>query len=183
MKIYTKTGDGGETSLYGGERRSKADLRVEAYGVVDELQAALGVISAFAELSSDILVFVQAVQRDCFVLSAMLARTETKVERKDPLLKKDRVGWLEAQIDAWEATLPTLRAFILPGGSLIGSHAHLARAICRRAERAVIALNQAEAVDMLIPRYLNRLSDALFVMARAINHRSGIPEEEWHATD
>lgn len=179
MKIYTKTGDSGETSLYGGERRQKSDLRIVAYGEVDELQAALGIVVSLLAVESSLTEVLRAVQSDCFTLSTELARTETKASRKDPVLAEARVAWLEAHIDTWQQTLPELQNFILPGGSPAGAHLHLARTICRRAERGVVALAHQETLRPLLAQYLNRLSDALFVMARVANQDAGVAEQIW----
>ena len=182
MKIYTKTGDAGETSLYGGERRSKHDLRIAAYGDVDELQAVLGVAilalnqNGMEDVSTDL----QKVQFDGFILCSELARTETKVERKDPTITEEHIAWLEERIDHYEEMLPPLRAFIMQGGALPGANLHVARAVCRRAERSVIALTKTESLSALCYKYLNRLSDLLFVLARVANQQMGQPEVEWH---
>lgn len=180
MKIYTRTGDGGETGLYGGGRRPKSDVRIAAYGEVDELQAALGLVRAQVGTAQPLNNLLKSIQSDCFVLSCELARTATKPERKDPVLTADRVAYLEQEIDQASAALPELTAFILPGGSVLGAELHLARTICRRAERGVVALAQAEAISPLLPQYLNRLSDLLFVLARQANQEACVPEEEWH---
>lgn len=182
MKIYTKTGDAGDTSLYGGERRSKNDVRIAAYGDVDELQAVLGVAiialtdAGMEEVAKDL----QKVQFDGFVLCSELARTETKVERKDPSITEEHIDWLETRIDHYQEALPPLRAFIMQGGVLPGANLHVARAVCRRAERSVITLTKVEPLSILCQQYLNRLSDLLFVLARVANHTLGQPEVEWH---
>ncbi|HSI20832.1 MAG TPA: cob(I)yrinic acid a,c-diamide adenosyltransferase [Verrucomicrobiae bacterium] len=182
MKIYTKTGDGGDTGLYGGERRPKDDPRIVAYGDVDELQAVLGLARAYANKRPDISDVLYAIQQDCFVICAELARTETKKARKDPVLGLERVVWLEESIDAFDATLPVLTAFIVQGGALLGAHLHVARTVGRRAERSVIGLAHTENVSQVVRTYLNRLSDLLFVLARTANHQDGSPEEELHAS-
>lgn len=182
MKLYTKTGDAGETSLYGGKRRPKNDLRVTAYGEVDELQAVLGLAIAHCQADGldDLLGVLQSIQNDGFILCSQLARGENVQNKEnEPVLSAGRVVWLESQIDSYETQVPPLRAFIVQGGSLSGAHLHLGRAVCRRAERAVVALSQKEAVDSLSSIYLNRLSDLLFVMARVANHRLGKAEVQW----
>jgi cob(I)alamin adenosyltransferase len=156
MKIYTKTGDSGETSLFDKTRVSKADARVDAYGEVDELNACLGAARA-AGVDDEIAGLIEWLQKDLFAVGARLP---------------------DQAIDRLEETLPPLRRFILPGGSSSGALLHLARTVCRRAERRVIALG-ATAVEPVLIVYLNRLSDLLFVMARAVNHRAGVPETEW----
>ena len=179
MKIYTKTGDAGETSLFGNTRVSKAAPRVEAYGEVDELNACLGAARA-AGVDEEIAALVESLQKDLFALGARLAdpsaRIAPRVEKA--VIGDEAVRRLEETIDRLEATLPPLRRFILPGGSPAGALLHLARTIGRRAERRVIGLG-ADAVDPVLIVYLNRLSDLLFVMARAVNQRSGVPEIEW----
>jgi cob(I)alamin adenosyltransferase len=178
VKIYTKTGDSGETSLFDNTRVSKADARVDAYGEVDELNACLGAARA-AGVDEDVSALIEALQKDLFALGARLADPSARIA---PRVEKASIGdaavqRLEQAIDRLEETLPPLRRFILPGGSGSGALLHLARTICRRAERRVIALHPA--VDPVLIVYLNRLSDLLFVMARAVNHRAGIPETEW----
>lgn len=179
MKIYTKTGDTGETSLFDNTRVSKADARVDAYGEVDELNACLGVARA-GGVDDEIGALIDSLQKDLFALGARLAdptvRIATRVEKV--VIGRDAVERLELTIDRLEATLPPLRRFILPGGSPAGAALHLARTICRRAERRVIALGSG-AVDPILLVYMNRLSDLLFVMARFVNHRAGVPETEW----
>ena len=179
MKIYTKTGDTGETSLFDNTRVSKADARVDAYGEVDEVNACLGAARA-AGVDGAMAALIESLQKDLFALGARLAdpasRIAPRVEKA--AITDASVQRLEQEIDRLEETLPPLRRFILPGGSGSGALLHLSRTVCRRAERRVIALG-AGAVDPLIIIYLNRLSDLLFVMARAVNHRSGITETEW----
>jgi cob(I)alamin adenosyltransferase len=179
MKIYTKTGDSGETSLFDNTRVSKADARVDAYGEVDEVNACLGAARA-AGVDEDIAAVIELLQKDLFALGARLADPSARIA---PRVEKAAIGdaavqRLEQAIDGLEDTLPPLRRFILPGGSPPGALLHLARTVCRRAERRVIALGSG-AVDPIVVVYLNRLSDLLFVMARAVNHRAGFPETEW----
>jgi cob(I)alamin adenosyltransferase len=179
VKIYTKTGDSGETSLFGNTRVSKADARVDAYGEVDEVNACLGAARA-AGVDAETSALIEALQKDLFALGARLADPSSRIgERVTKVAIGDAdVLRLEQAIDTLEATLPPLRRFILPGGSAAGSLLHVARTVCRRAERRVIALGPT-AVDPILIVYLNRLSDLLFVLARGVNHRSGIPETEW----
>jgi cob(I)alamin adenosyltransferase len=179
LQIYTKTGDTGETSLFDNTRVSKADARVDAYGEVDELNACLGVARA-ADVDDDIGALIESLQKDLFALGARLAdpsaRIAARVEKV--VIGSDTIERLELTIDRLEAMLPPLRRFILPGGSPAGSALHLARTVCRRAERRVIGLGGG-AVDPILLVYMNRLSDLLFVMARVVNHRAGVPETEW----
>lgn len=178
MKIYTKTGDTGETGLVGGARVRKHDARVAAYGEVDELNAALGVALASEPGLRKLLL---EIQRDLFALGAQLADPSATIGEKKAkaAIGTEQVSRLEAAIDEREAQLPPLRAFILPGGSPLGAQLHLARAVCRRAERAITALAAAQPVDPLLIVYVNRLSDLLFVLARRANQRAGVPEEQW----
>jgi len=179
MKIYTKTGDTGETSLFDKTRVSKADPRVDAYGEVDELNACLGAARA-AGVDADIAALVEHLQKDLFAVGARLADPTSRIAARvvKASIADDDVARLEEAIDRLEETLPALRRFILPGGAPAGALLHLARTVCRRAERRVIALGPA-AVDPIVIVYLNRLSDLIFVMARAVNHRAGVPETEW----
>jgi cob(I)alamin adenosyltransferase len=179
VKIYTKTGDRGETSLFDGTRVPKTDPRVAAYGDVDELQAVIGVAAANA-LDRELADMVVSLQRDLFALGARLADPSHKIAARVSKIVIDdaSVSRLEHWIDGLEAGLPALKHFILSGGSPGGASLHLARTVCRRAERAVLSLGP-DAVDPIVLVYLNRLSDLLFVMARAANHRAGLAETEW----
>ena len=178
MKIYTRTGDAGETSLFDGSRVSKADSRVDAYGDVDELNAWLGLARA-ARLDADLDQPLVRIQQDLFALGAQLADPGERIaERvlKASLADAD-VERLEALIDRLESELPPLRRFILAGGSPTGAALHVARTVCRRAERRIVSL--APVPDAVLIKYVNRLSDLLFVLARVVNHRAGVPEIEW----
>jgi len=179
MRIYTKTGDRGDTGLFDGTRVSKADPRVEAYGGVDELNAWLGVIRS-AEPGPDVDALLMRIQRDLFALGAMLADPAHKIASRvdKAALDEDDVTRLEKAIDLFEAELPALRRFILAGGTQAGAQLHLARTVCRRAERHMVALG-VDSVDLVAITYINRLSDLLFVIARVVNHRAGVPEVEW----
>ena len=179
MKIYTKTGDAGETSLFGNARVSKADPRVDAYGEVDEVNACLGAALAVG-VGDDIAAVLATVQKDLFAVGARLADPSSRIAARvtKAAVTAEQIELLEKTIDRLETELAPLRRFILPGGSPAGALLHLARTVCRRAERRVVALG-ADAVEPGVIIYLNRLSDLLFVMARAVNHRAGIPETEW----
>ena len=179
MKIYTKTGDSGETSLFDNTRVSKADARVDAYGEVDEMNACLGAARA-AGVDAETSALIETLQKDLFALGARLADPSSRIAGRvtKASIGEADVQRLEQAIDRLESTLPPLRRFILPGGSPAGALLHLARTVCRRAERRVIGLGPG-AVDPILVVYLNRLSDLLFVMARAVNHRAGAPETEW----
>jgi cob(I)alamin adenosyltransferase len=180
MKIYTRTGDAGGTALFGGTRVSKADPRVAAYGDVDELNACLGTVRAHSEVSGDIVELIEQLQKDLFAIGARLADPAVKIaERVTKVAVADAdIQRLEDWIDRFEAELRPLRRFILPGGSRAGSLLHLSRTVCRRAERQIVALGPDQ-VEPHVLAYVNRLSDLLFVMARAVNHRAGQPEVEW----
>jgi cob(I)alamin adenosyltransferase len=178
MKIYTRTGDGGQTSLFGGARVSKADPRVDAYGEVDELNAWLGLVRS-STLDRDLDEAIVQLQRDLFAVGARLADPASKIAPRvaKAALQDVDVERLESLIDRLDGELPPLTRFILAGGSPAGAALHVARGVCRRAERRMIALEPA--VDPVLIRYINRLSDLLFVMARAVNHRAGLTETEW----
>lgn len=179
VKIYTRTGDAGETALLGGTRVSKASPRVEAYGNVDELNAWFGLVRASgtdAQLGS----MLEQMQRDLFAIGARLADPAHRVADR---LAKTAIGdgdvrRLEGWIDELESGLPPLRRFILAGGAPSGAALHVARTVCRRAERSMVALG-ADAFEPELLVYINRVSDLLFVMARAANHRAGLHETEW----
>ena len=179
-KIYTRTGDGGETGLLDGSRVGKDDARVTAYGEIDELCAVLGVVRAGSRYRS-LAALLGKIQGDLFALGAQLADPKARIasRKSKAALAPESVKGLEAAIDLHEARMKPLRAFILPGGSKTGSLLHLARTVCRRAERAVVTLTREAAVDPLVLIYLNRLSDLLFVLARHENQRLGKPEERW----
>lgn len=180
MKIYTRRGDGGETDLLGGGRVGKDDRRVEAYGEVDELNACLGA-AASASPHADLRDLVRALQATLFSLGAHLASPdEARRERAAiPGVGEADVEELEKRIDALEAELLPLQRFILPGGSPAAAAFHVARTVCRRAERRAVALARGEPLSPVALRYLNRLSDLLFVVARVENRRSGVPDVEW----
>jgi len=179
MKIYTKTGDAGETGLFGGSRVSKASLRVDAYGQVDELNSAIG--WARVEVSdSGIDALLNRIQNELFEVGAELgSTTERKQKSAIPRIEESQVQALERAIDQYEQGPPPLTTFVLPGGSESAARFHLARCICRRAERSLVALSTQEELRGELFRYLNRLSDLLFVLARYGNHRAGVGDIPW----
>lgn len=182
VKIYTKTGDHGETGLFDGSRVAKHDPRVEAYGDVDELNALLGVVLGFIRDDEEIRNCLLTIQRELFVIGAHLADPTARVEAKrgeKASLSEAHVTRLEQWIDAFETALPPLRQFILPGGSKGGAALHHARTVCRRAERQIVKLSQQAPVSPLMITYMNRLSDFLFVTARLENLRQDRPEIPW----
>jgi cob(I)alamin adenosyltransferase len=180
MKIYTRTGDAGGTALFGGTRVSKADPRVAAYGDVDELNACLGGVRAQSEVAGDVAGLLEQLQKDLFAIGARLADPAEKIaERVTKVAVTDAdVQRLEEWIDRFEAELPPLRRFILPGGNRAGALLHFSRTVCRRAERSIVSLG-TDRVEAHLLAYINRLSDLLFVVARVVNHRAGQPEVEW----
>ncbi|MGH7361712.1 MAG: cob(I)yrinic acid a,c-diamide adenosyltransferase [Candidatus Methylomirabilales bacterium] len=180
MKIYTRTGDKGETGLFDGTRVSKADPRVEAYGAVDETNALLGVAAA-STTDAELRGILHDLQRDLFAVGAQLADPKwgVKPRKEKTRLTEGRVTELETLIDRAEAELPALKRFILPGGSQVGAVLHLARTVCRRAERRMVALTATAAVAPLLITYVNRLSDLLFVLARLASRRDGCEEIPW----
>jgi cob(I)alamin adenosyltransferase len=179
-KIYTKTGDAGETSLFGGKRLPKHHLRIETYGTVDELNAFLGLLrdGLSREEGRE---WLQIIQNRLFTVGANLASDPEKPLATPDLFESD-IELLEKAIDQMESELPPLKNFILPGGHPLVSQAHVARTVCRRAERLASALGSEESVDPLILRYLNRLSDFLFVFSRKIGQDLGVAEVIWTAT-
>lgn len=178
-RIYTKTGDAGDTGLFDGTRVSKSDPRVDAYGDVDELAAWLGLARARSS-HDDLNELIDHIQKKLFAMGARLADPRHRISGRldKAALEMHHVERLEQVIDLLEQELPPLRKFILAGGSEVGATLHLARAVCRRAERRVVGLG-SDAVDTVVVVYLNRLSDLLFVMARVANVRAGVPETEW----
>jgi cob(I)alamin adenosyltransferase len=184
VKIYTKTGDAGETGLFGGGRTPKDSPRVTAYGEVDELNAALGLARALApEQFADTM--LQSIQRDLFTIGAELATPDPDNLHKalarsgGSAIGDAAIATLEDAIDGHESRLEPLKHFILPGGTPKAAALHLARTVCRRAERAVVAAARHERISPAILRYLNRLSDLLFVLARAANAHAGCPDVKW----
>lgn len=177
FKIYTKTGDKGTTGLYGGKRVSKNNIRIEAYGTVDELNALIGHLADTIDYQ-DLVAELRLIQHDLFLLGSHLA-TDPEKPMQLPPLPEFRIGDMERGIDIWEEALPPLKNFILPGGHPVVSLTHWTRCICRRAERNIVALSQHSPVDNIIIQYFNRLSDYLFVLARFLSFRLGVEEIKW----
>lgn len=176
MKIYTKTGDQGTTALFSGGRVSKAHPRVEAYGTVDELNSALGVVRALQPTSDE---WLHRIQVELFTLGADLATPLASEASWVVRVSAEPITWLEERIDEMSAMLPQLQNFILPGGCLVAAHLHVARTICRRAERLTVELSEAEEINPQVVIYLNRLSDFLFTLARYENANAQINDEKW----
>jgi cob(I)alamin adenosyltransferase len=178
MKIYTKTGDLGTTSLFGGKRVSKSDLRIDTYGTVDELNSWIGVLRD-QQVNKERKTVLVAIQDRLFTIGSILATEPGNTKVKIPALQEDDVIYLEKQIDELETTLQPMRSFVLPGGHESVSFAHVARTVCRRAERITIALNHAEPINPLVIKYLNRLSDYIFVLSRKMTDELGAEETPW----
>ena len=188
MKIYTKTGDKGETSLYGGTRVSKAAARVESYGTLDELNAFIGL--AKAEISDEkVLSQLQKIQFDLFTVGSEAATPTDKLllangkNRLDLMISEEEISELEYWMDDLDASLEPLQFFILPSGGKAAASVHVCRTVCRRAERAMVHLNETEEVRPELIKYLNRLSDYLFILARYISKISGEKEEYWNPSE
>ena len=183
MSIYTRTGDTGTTALFGGKRVLKCEELVDVYGSIDELNSWVGSIAS--ELATpDVQQFLEIIQSDLFTIGSTLAGW--KETPQGPALKgpkgralEERIKEMESRIDLMEKALPPIRNFILPGGTHLGAHTHVARAICRRVERQVVALSQKQRVDPIILTYINRLSDLFFMLARFINNKAGKKEVLW----
>ncbi len=178
MKVYTKTGDKGKTSLIGGKKVSKADLRIEAYGTVDELNSFIGMLRDHEANHSrgDIM---QEIQDILFVIGSILATVPGYTKFKLPEITEDQVTMLESAIDQMEESLPQLKYFVLPGGHSAVSLAHVCRTVTRRAERSIIRLDHEEPVSAVILKFLNRLSDYFFVLSRKIGQEQQAPEVNW----
>lgn len=178
MKIYTKTGDKGTTALFGGKRVSKADLRIETYGTVDELNSYVGLVrdQPVNQIRKNILV---EIQDRLFTIGSILATEPGNTKVKIPSLHVDDVTALEKEIDAMDASLPPMKSFVLPGGHQSVSFCHVTRTVCRRAERLVIALDAQEKIDPVVVQYLNRLSDYLFMLSRKMSAELNAEEMPW----
>lgn len=180
MKIYTRTGDAGTTSLVGGKRVSKASARLEAYGTVDELNSFIGLLLASADIDADSRNALTMVQNKLFNVGAYLATDNSGNPTLKPAgLDNTYIEALEQQIDRLTERLPQLHSFILPGGTKAAAIANVCRTVCRRAERHIVALGQENHVDDTVTRFINRLSDYLFTLGRHLNHTAGIAEPEW----
>lgn len=179
MKVYTRTGDDGQTGLFGGARVSKASLRVEAYGSIDELNSVIG-LARTAALPTNIDQELGRIQNELFEVGAELATVPAKLDKLTlPKICADDTARLERAIDALDETLEPLKTFILPGGSLAGAHLNVARTVARRAERVMVELASAEPLRDELIRYVNRLSDLLFTMAREANRVAGVADVPW----
>jgi cob(I)alamin adenosyltransferase len=181
-RIYTRRGDSGQTSLAGGQRVAKDALRIECYGTVDELNAAVGSACVQASLDArtqELSSILLRVQHELFNLGSILATIPEDVGPQQPRVTAADIAQLESEIDAMNDSLPPLRSFVLPGGTEINARLHLARTVCRRAERLTVALSRQESVSGEAVQYLNRLSDALFVWSRWVNHKLGAGEVLW----
>lgn len=177
-KIYTKTGDKGQTSLIGGKRVPKYHERIEAYGTVDELNSFIGLIKDH-DIDKHYKEVLLKIQDRLFVAESLLARDEGEVKVKLPELSESDIEYLEKEIDEMQKQLPELASFILPGGGLAASYTHVARTVCRRAERIIIKLSETVEVNELVIRYFNRLSDYLFVLARKLAQEMGEGDVLW----
>lgn len=180
MKIYTKTGDKGDTALFGGKRISKGELRIECYGTVDELNSYVGLLrdQTVNEKRKSVLI---EIQDRLFTIGSILATEPGNTKVKIPALAAADISFLEQQIDSMESELTPMKSFILPGGHPSVSFGHIARTVCRRAERITIRLNQAEEVDAMVITYLNRLSDYIFVLCRKMTKELDAEETPWQA--
>lgn len=178
MKIYTKTGDKGTTALFGGARVPKHHIRIESYGTVDELNSYIGLLR-HREIGSENQEVLGEVQDRLFTLGSILATDPSKSNMKVPELIEADVELLEKEIDRMMEVLPEMRSFVLPGGNDSVSFCHIARCVCRRAERLAVQLNEEEPIDHLVITYLNRLSDYLFALSRMIGKRDNAPEVPW----
>lgn len=178
MKVYTKTGDQGKTSLIGGTKVEKSNLRIEAYGNVDELNSFIGLLRD-QDVNKDRQEILQFIQDTLFVIGSIMATTPGYTKFKLPDITDDHISRLESEIDEMSEPLPELKYFILPGGHQSVSVAHVCRTVCRRTERSIIRIHQEEEVDSTILKFLNRLSDYFFVLGRKMGMELGAPEINW----
>jgi cob(I)alamin adenosyltransferase len=184
-RIYTKAGDGGDTRLVGGQKVRKDSLRIEAYGTVDELSACLGLVRTALDAedappgAAALAAILLRVQNELFNLGSDLATLAADHRPTQPVIEPRHTAALEREIDTWNESLPELRSFVLPGGGMVASYLHLARTVCRRAERLIVRLGDAEPIGAAVVPYINRLSDALFVMGRHAARLYSEPEPLW----
>jgi cob(I)alamin adenosyltransferase len=181
-RIYTRTGDAGDTHLVGGQRVAKDNLRIECYGTVDELNSFVGAARVTAESEpavASLAAILKRIQHELFNLGSILATLPADVHPKQPRVTSAEIDQLEREIDQANSVLPALRSFVLPGGSRLDADLHVCRTVCRRAERLLVGLARVESVPEEAIRYLNRMSDALFVWSRWANHASGVAETLW----
>jgi cob(I)alamin adenosyltransferase len=178
MKIYTKTGDKGQTSLFGGQRVAKHDLRIEAYGTVDELNSYIGLIRD-QDIDTGSIATLIEIQDRLFTVGSILATEPGNTKVKVPQINEEDITLLEKEIDKMNESLPEMRSFVLPGGHTTVSYCHITRCVCRRAERIISNLSEKEDVELIVLQYLNRLSDYLFVLARKIVMDKDIEEVSW----
>ncbi len=180
MKIYTKTGDKGDTSLFGGKRVSKGELRIESYGTIDELNSFIGLLRD-QDVNKERKKILIEIQDRLFTIGSLLATEPGNTKVKVPALLPTDVEFLEKEIDNMESALSPMKSFVLPGGHPSVSYGHITRTVCRRAERLVIRLHESEKIDSLIITYLNRLSDYLFVLCRKMTKELKVDETPWNA--
>ncbi len=181
-RIYTKRGDAGETSLVGGQRVSKASARIEAYGTIDEMNAFLGLAAVSCAEDSrlaPLAAILRRVQQELFNVGSILATLPPDVHPQQARVTTAEIAQLEREIDSMNADLPALHSFVLPGGSRLNAELHVTRTVCRRAERLLVAMAREESIPSEVIPYLNRLSDAMFVWSRWVNHTLGVPETLW----
>ncbi|HVZ89564.1 MAG TPA: cob(I)yrinic acid a,c-diamide adenosyltransferase [Polyangia bacterium] len=184
-RIYTKAGDGGDTRLVGGQKVRKSALRIEAYGTIDELSSCIGIARTALDApgapggAGDLAAILRRIQNELFNLGSDLATLAEDHRPTQPVIEPRHAEALEREIDAWNEHLPELRSFVLPGGGMVAAYLHLARTVCRRAERLIVRLADAEPIGAAVIPYVNRLSDALFVMSRHAARLYGEPEPLW----
>lgn len=179
MKVYTKTGDKGKTSLIGGEKVYKDELQIEAYGTVDELNSYLGLVRDYEEIDTENKAIIISIQNDLFVIGSLLAESKKKNKMILPQLTEEMLNAIETAIDNIELKLEPMKYFVLPGGHKLISHLHIARCVCRRAERRIVSLSNQIDVDPLILKYINRLSDYIFVLSRYMALKLEVKETPW----
>jgi len=178
LKIYTKTGDYGDTSLIGGTRVPKYDIRIEAYGTVDELNSWVGLLRD-QEIDESYRSILHEIQDRLFTLESELAKGPDKISQQLPDIKEEDITLLEQEIDRMNEKIPELRSFVLPGGHTVVSYCHIARTVCRRAERLTLQMNESNPVNPVLIKYLNRLSDYFFVLSRKLSYDFGVEEMPW----